>query len=311
MPRTHLLTKYIKLKEVTLKNEAKIKYKQYRNLLPTLMKESKKYCFTNYFQNNLTDLKSTWKGIKNLISLKELPNVAPSNIFDNGRSLTEPQEIANAFNKYFVNVATDIQSSIRYSKNNFHDFLPPININSFFLNPTDEIEVKNIILSLNPSKAIGPNSIPTKILKLLINDVSSQLTEFFNLSYSRRVFPLILKTSKVIPVYKKDSKLKCSNYRPISLLSNIDKVLERLMYNRLYNFLEMNSVIYDLQFGFRQKYSTSHALIHLTDKIREQLDSGNFACGIFVDLQKAFDTVDHDILIQKLNQYDIRGVANN
>ena len=139
-------------------------------------------------------------------------------------------------------------------------------------------------MSLNPSKVVGPNSITTKILKLLINDVSSQLTELFNLSFPRGVFPLVLKTSKVIPVYKKDSKLKCSNYRPISLLSNIDKVLERLMCNWLYNFLELNSVIYDLQFGFRQKYSTSHALIHLTDKIREQLDSGNFACGIFVDL---------------------------
>ena len=94
------------------------------------------------------------------------------------------------------------------------------------------------------------------------------------------------------------------------MLSNIDKVLERLKYNRLYNFLEMNTVIYNLQFCFRQKYSTSHPLIHLSDKIRDQLDSGNFACGIFVDLQKVFDT-DHDILIQKLNHYGIRGVANN
>ena len=108
-------------------------------------------------------------------------------------------------------------------------------------------------MSLNPSKAIGPNSIPTKILKLLINDVSSQLTELFNLSFSRGVFPLILKTSNVIHVYKKDSELKCSNYRPTSLLPNIDKLLERLMYKRLYNFLELNSVIYDLQLGFRQK----------------------------------------------------------
>ena len=150
---------------------------------------------------------------------------------------------------------------------------------------------------------------------MLINDVSSQLTDLFNLSYSHGVLPLILKTSivfkKVIPVYKKDSKLNCSNYRRISLLSNIGKVLERLMYHRLYNFLELDSVIYDFQFGFRQKYSTSHALIHLTDKIREQLDRGNFACGIFVGLQKAFDTVDHDILIQKSNHYGIRGVDNN
>ena len=114
--KNHLLTKYIKLKEATLKNGARIKYKQCRNLLSTLMKESKKSYFTNYFQNNLNDLNSTWKGIKNLISLKELPNVTPPNIFDNGRSLTKPQEIVSSFNEYFVNVATDIQSSIRYSK---------------------------------------------------------------------------------------------------------------------------------------------------------------------------------------------------
>ena len=114
--KNHLLTKYIKLKEATLKNGARIKYKQCRNLLSTLMKESKKSYFTNYYQNNLNDLNSTWKGIKNLISLKELPNVTPPNIFDNGRSLTEPQEIVSSFNEYFVNVATDIQSSIRYSK---------------------------------------------------------------------------------------------------------------------------------------------------------------------------------------------------
>ena len=124
--KIHSLTKYIKVINVTLKTVAQIKYKQYRNLFSTLMKEIKRTYVTNYFQNNLNDLKSTWKGIKKLISLKELSNIAPSNIFDNDRSLTEPQKIANAFNKYFVNVATDIQSSIRYSKNNFQDFLPPV-----------------------------------------------------------------------------------------------------------------------------------------------------------------------------------------
>ena len=137
------------------------------------------------------------------------------------------------------------------------------------------------------------------------------MSELFNLSFSHGVFPSILKSSKVIPIFKKESKLKCSNYRPISLLSNIDKILERIMYNRLYEFLESKNLIYDLQFGFQQKHSTSHALIHLTDKIREQLDKGNFGCGIFVDFQKAFDTVDHNILIQKLNYYGVRGTANN
>ena len=225
-------------------------------------------------------------------------------------SLTNPKDIADAFSNYFSYVRIGIKSSIKYSRNKFFDFLPQININSFFINPTDKTEIKNI-LSLDPLRSIGQNSIPTKILKLLSNDISTQFAELFNLSFSEGVFPSILKTCKVIPIYKKDSQLNCFNYRPISLLSNIDKILERIMYNRLYKFLETNNLIYSLQFGFRQKHSTSHALIHLTDKIREQLDKGNFACGIFVDFQKAFDTVDHQILIQKLNYYGIRGIENN
>ena len=133
----------------------------------------------------------------------------------------------------------------------------------------------------------------------------------FNLSFLCGSFPTILKTSNVTPIYKKDSKLKCSNYRPISLLSNIDKILERIVYNRLYKLFENNKLVYNLQFGFRQKHSTSHALIHLTEKIREQFDSGKYGCGIFADFQKAFDTVHHAILTQNLNYYGVRGKANN
>ena len=110
--------------------------------MSTLIKESQRSYFTNYFQGNLNDLKNTRKGIKNLISLQKLPNVAQSNIFDYGRSLIESQEIANAFNTHFVNVATDIQSSIRYSKNNFHNFLPPIKINSFSSTPLMKLKSK-------------------------------------------------------------------------------------------------------------------------------------------------------------------------
>ena len=99
-------------------------------------------------------------------------------------------------------------------------------------------------------------------------------------------------------IYKKGSKLECSNYRTISLLSNIDKILERLMHNRLYSFLERNGDIFSLQFRFRQKYSTAHALIDLTDKIRQKIDEGNYGFGIFIDFQKAVDTVDHHILLE-------------
>ena len=125
------------------------------------------------------------------------------------------------------------------------------------------------------------------------------------------VFPSVLKIAKVVLVFKKDSKLDCSNYPPISLLSNIEKILEKHMYKRLYTFLNKNNNIYNLQFRFRQQYSTSHALINITENIRKAIDDGNIDCGVFVDLQKAFDTVDYQILLAKLNHYGARGVSND
>ena len=104
------------------------------------------------------------------------------------------------------------------------------------------------------------------------------------------VFPSMLKIAKVVPVFKKDSKLGYSNYRPTSLLSNVEEILEKLTYKTLYTFLSNNNIIYNLQFGFRQQHSTSHALITITENIRNTLDGGNISCGDFVDLQKAFDT---------------------
>ena len=95
------------------------------------------------------------------------------------------------------------------------------------------------------------------------------------------------------------------------MLSNIEKILEKILYKRLYTFLDNKNIIYDLQFGLRQQYSTSHVLINLTENIRKALDDGNTGCGVFVDLQKAFETVDHQILLAKLNHYGIRGVSND
>ena len=117
-----------------------------------------------------------------------------------------------------------------------------------------------------------------------------------------------MKTSKIIPIYKKGSNLECSNYRPIPLLSNIDKILDRL-----HNFLEkkkIKKIIFSLQFSFPHKYSTTHVLIHLTDEIRHEIDKGNYACGIFVGFQKAFDTVDHHLLLKILEYYGVREFSN-
>ena len=137
------------------------------------------------------------------------------------------------------------------------------------------------------------------------------MADLFNLSFMTGVFPSVLKTAKVVLVFKKDSKLDCSNYGPIALLSNIGKVLEKPIYKRLYTFLDNRNIIYDLQFGFWQQYSTSHALINITETMRKALDDGNIGCGVSVDLQKAFDTVDHQKLLAKLNYYGICRVSND
>ena len=131
------------------------------------------------------------------------------------------------------------------------------------------------------------------------------MEDFFNLSFVTEVFPSVLTTAKVVPVFKKDSTLYYSNYRPISLLSNVEKILEKLMYKRLDSFLNSNYIIYNLEFVFRQQYSTSQALISITENIRKTLDGGNIGCGVFANLQKTFNSTAHQILLTKLNHYGI------
>ena len=229
----------------------------------------------------------------------------PNTLSQNDESITDPIKLANIFNNFFRTIAAKTKSKIKFSKKDFSDFLKTKN-----LDPATKEDICNIISSLNPNKSTGPLSIPLKILKLLKKDISSQLNDIFNLSVATGVFPTNLKTAKVIPVHKKESKLDFSNYRPISLLSNLDKIFEKLMHNRLTNFLEKNNIIYPLQFGFRTNYSTTHALIHLTNLISESLDNGKFVRKIFVDLQNAFDTVNHRILLSELEHYGIRGIGN-
>ena len=125
-----------------------------------------------------------------------------------------------------------------------------------------------------------------RILFLLKNEISKQSADLFNLSFITVLFPSLLKTAKIVLVFKKDSKLDYSNYRPISLSWNIQKILEKLTYKRSYTFLNNNNIIYNLQFGFREQYSTSHVLINITENIGKALDDGNIGYGVFVDLQK-------------------------
>ena len=130
------------------------------------------------------------------------------------------------------------------------------------------------------------------------------------MSFNQGVFPNILKIANAIPIHKKSDKLDCNNYRPISLLSNISKIFEKSMHIRLVNFLRKNKLLFCHQFGFRNGYSVNHALTSLTELIRKALDEDKFACGVFIDLQKAFDTVDHNILLSKLYHYSVKGTPH-
>ena len=120
-----------------------------------------------------------------------------------------------------------------------------------------------------------------------------------------------MKTAKVIPIHKNNSKLEVSNYRPISLLSNINKIFAKLMHSRLIEFLEERQSICYKQLGFQKDFSTNHAILNLLEIIQKALDDGQIACGIFIDLEKAFDTVSHDNLLEILDNYGIRGISND
>ena len=175
----------------------------------------------------------------------------------------------------------------------------------------DKIEIELLISDLNINKCSGPNGIPTKILHLIKEIISEQLSKIFNTSVLTGQYIDKLKLSRIIPIFKKGSRLAVSDYRLISLLSNLNKIMEKLIFKRIYEFLEKYNCFYDLQFGFRSKHSTVHALISITESIRSALDENKYVCGIFVDLQKAFDTVKHDILLDKLHHYGIRGKMND
>ena len=256
-------------------------------------------------------MKQLWSGIKSVISIRKSSNInVISKLKDkNGNITSDPAVIANIFNKYFVNVSHDITKNLPRPNKSPVNFMAGRIGNSFFTAPSVPFEISDIISTLKSGKSLGPNSIPMKILKSLSSLISSPLSQIINESFQLGVFPDKLKLAKVIPLFKKGCPLTASNYRPISLLSVFSKIIEKVMYERLYKFLGKHDILYALQFGFRASHSINHALVSLTETIKDSLDNRKFGCGIFIDLQKAFDTVNHDILLTKLEHYGIRGTS--
>ena len=311
-----LYTKYIKESNVIIKANLLKEYKSKKNEITQQIRKSKKEYYNKYFENNSNNIKKLWLGINKIINKTKNTDSSPVCIEidtdGNVETVIEPKLVAKEFNNHYANVADKILHSRKFSGNKeFHKYLKTPNPKSFLIKPTTPQEIELIISKLDTNKAVGPNSIPNKLIKSISKSISIPLTNIFNSSFTSGIFPEFLKISTIIPIYKKDSKLKVANYRPISLLSNINKILEKLMFQRLYTFLEKNKCIYDLQFGFRQNHSTNHALLSMTQEIKDTIEKGKIAIGVFVDFQKAFDTVNHQILLRKLHHYGIRGSAND
>ena len=145
-------------------------------------------------------------------------------------------------------------------------------------------------------------------MKKLSNDYVIPLTHCINMSIVQGDFPDTLKIAKVIPIYKGDDEQMVQNYRPISILPFFSKIYEKIIYNHIINFLTINCILYDKQFGFRKGHATNHAIITLVDKVTRVLDTGKVVVGVYLDLRKAFDTVPHTPLLDKLHRMGIRGI---
>ena len=237
----------------------------------------------------------------NLISLKSSKSQNPISISVGNSVSTDPEIVANNFNDFFTSVAYTVRASI--------PSIPSSNtetqIQFFFLLQPPKKSLKLLGHFLKQNHQVLTASL-LGYLDFLTFTLLHLFSNLINRSFQTGIFPTLLKTSKVILIFKnKGSPLEVSNYRPISLLSNIEKVYEKAMHSRLMGFLEGQNLIYARQFGFRKSYSAVHALIDIVERVRKCLANGEFACGVFVDLQKAFDTVDHKILISKLDHYDI------
>uniref|UniRef100_A0A1B6MSN0 Reverse transcriptase domain-containing protein n=1 Tax=Graphocephala atropunctata TaxID=36148 RepID=A0A1B6MSN0_9HEMI len=286
-------------------------YNRYRNNLKNEMRNCKENYYSLRFESASGNTRAQWNLVNGLI--KEPTKTHDiSQIQLNGDNVTEPREIATAFNNYFIGIANTLRNDLNKSndqivnlENKFHaKFID----RSFFLTPTTPDEVTSIIRNLKNGKAPGLDNITTFLLKYILDSIVDILTYLFNYSFQEGEFPQCLKTAVVIPLFKKGDVKCMSNYRPISLLSVFSKVLETIVKKRLVNFLKLNNYLSKNQFGFTEKLSTEDALIEFLEHVYKGVNE-KMACGaIYLDITKAFDTVDHDILLGKMWLAGFRGL---
>jgi len=279
--------------------ENKLLLQKYRNHLKSLLRREERKYYVNQFNSRISNSKATWKLINEILHRH---NNASTCIQSNKNTIS-----ANDFNSYFSTIPKILANALPSPPIPFTQYLKNPNPFSFQLTPTTQVEVLNLINDLSNSTSQGEDQISVSIIKSVAIELSLPLSLVINHSFSKAQFPSKLKTAKIIPLFKEGSKSDPSNYRPISLLNGFSKIFEKALYSRILTFITKYNLLYDMQFGFRPNYSTEYALIKLLDNITQALDAKQKVCSIIIDFKKAFDTVDHNILLSKLYHYGFRG----
>ena len=279
-------------------------YRTARNKVNKMKKKAKVNYFNSKFTEYSSNSKKTWTLINSIIS-KKSKSLAESFIIDNCL-VVDKNIIANKFNSHFANAGLQLAETLPETQLNFRNFLPERIINSMFLTPVTSDELTKLVHSLSNTSA-GYDDVPISLLKHVINLICNILVDIFNKSFTSGIFPDSLKIAKLTPVHKKDNKQLIENYRPIAVLSSFSKLLEKLMCNRLNNFLKQNAVISESQFGFRESRGTPSAILKLNEHVLKNFDSKKITAAVFLDLSKAFETINHKILLHKLEHFGIRG----